>query len=1028
MTTCCRTVKDWIDRNTASLIAWIVILLVLCGVPQISSLCFQIFPQIVSHAWANGGYQISLGFVFLVVWMAYWNTASFFTVLPAEFVRGESPSGVEGSRARERRAGPFGALLLPARLVGDLPLAAADRLRARGRRVTAVSFAVLGFILIGVGFFLTYFRPDAVRWYPLAGSAGSFLGWGCLLFAAWWAWCAALGPEPGEPFDPLAVAVGRFLALELGALLTGEALWLAVAVLPSVFSYRPYTVWALFNLAFCVTATAALIDVLHWRFDGPVRPVLVGALILAVVFCPGLLPSLGPPSRDVDQLDEGALAAEPDWYDHLYQRIRETDERAPVVFVASSGGGSRAALFTALVLEALGNEELLNSGGDPIDLRDPDGEPVLADGRAAHLRWRDQIVVMSSVSGGSLGNGYYCERLSHPPPALRGTPLNSFGDGLIQETAGTYNETFLHLYRPLWEGKKRDAAESDSPGDRAAVEEIGRALDSEYSPSEKAAVSAAKVNEFGRPYYLSPFADDMCADFMAPLGRGLLTPELERGRALANFWGQRYRWDTVTNRGGFPVRSEGPRRRAPLALFNATDVSNGTRLVVGFPALYPNTFHPTEAARAGSDSPLEAETLADISPRFTVRLEDAIRLSANFPYGIPPARLARTARSAGPKLTTAELDGITAALAPPAPPDAPLDQPSLRMFFPGQRLGDEVSRTALILRHLYPDEARGAKRLADAVRDDERRDLLDDLVEWLDTLRSDGRLSPAVRAWAKTTVEAAERAGCSRGSETYTVLDGGVNDNTGIPTLCDLLEHLDRLAAHGHPTAGDWPAEVQRATRADKAWRILEELRRRRGVVLIEIDSGAKPSPEEPVVLRDWRLPLRGLDNAAYENASAAKEGYLQRLNRVLHSGPSQARDGRPDDRGAAETVASSPVYRMKFTCNHSGPGDVMTAWALPPTDKAKIYATFFCEWREWREQNLPAFRRTWQLAWELRKRNPPEGDREILKLLRGDQVPLLPARPPETTAPSARDLKQEIDRTQKLNEEKKKRFTQSMK
>jgi len=42
MTTCCRTVKDWIDRNTASLIAWIVILLVLCGVPQISSLCFQL--------------------------------------------------------------------------------------------------------------------------------------------------------------------------------------------------------------------------------------------------------------------------------------------------------------------------------------------------------------------------------------------------------------------------------------------------------------------------------------------------------------------------------------------------------------------------------------------------------------------------------------------------------------------------------------------------------------------------------------------------------------------------------------------------------------------------------------------------------------------------------------------------------------------------------------------------------------------------------------------------------------------------
>jgi len=80
-----------------------------------------------------------------------------------------------------------------------------------------------------------------------------------------------------------------------------------------------------------------------------------------------------------------------------------------VVGVALSGGGSRAALFGAAGLEALGR------------LRAPDGASVL-----------DRVAYLSSVSGGSLTASYYA---LHKPP--RGTPILG-PDGALTDDYQTF--------------------------------------------------------------------------------------------------------------------------------------------------------------------------------------------------------------------------------------------------------------------------------------------------------------------------------------------------------------------------------------------------------------------------------------------------------------------------------------------------------------------------------------------------------------------------------------------------------------
>ena len=88
------------------------------------------------------------------------------------------------------------------------------------------------------------------------------------------------------------------------------------------------------------------------------------------------------------------------WLEHCENRldgIERLPGDGPVVLVAASGGGSRAALFTALLLEALARTD---AQGKPLPAPAPKGAVPL------HRR----IAIISSVSGGSLGTAYYAAR------------------------------------------------------------------------------------------------------------------------------------------------------------------------------------------------------------------------------------------------------------------------------------------------------------------------------------------------------------------------------------------------------------------------------------------------------------------------------------------------------------------------------------------------------------------------------------------------------------------------------------------
>src|SRR5262249_18531283 len=154
--------------------------------------------------------------------------------------------------------------------------------------------------------------------------------------------------------------------------------------------------------------------------------------------------------------------------------------------------------------------------------------------------------------------------------------------------------------------------------------------------------------------------------------------------------------------------------------------------------------------------------------------------------------------------------------------------------------------------------------------------------------------------------------------------------------LNDFEKRVDRL-----PKGGKEEEERRKGVRErarlvqDRADNIVGELLKR-GVLVIEIDSGAKPAPQ-----RDWKTsllpspfePFRGLNNAAYVNEFLAKSENFKRLR----------------ERGSKLPA----VKKVTCVCNHSHDGsqDVMTAWALGPQDKANVLYEFLSARPSFEEQ-----------------------------------------------------------------------------
>lgn len=180
------------------------------------------------------------------------------------------------------------------------------------------------------------------------------------------------------------------------------------------------------------------------------------------------------------------------------------------------------------------------------------------------------------------------------------------------------------------------------------------------------------------------------------------------------------------------------------------------------------------------------------------------------------------------------------------------------------------------------------------------------------------------------------------------LIDGGVFDNTGITTIRSLIESIAVLSTQennpNHNTAADIMAQL-----------------RRKGIILLEIDSGAKPSPPGFVsqCFSGVLEPLGALNNSAYHTSERAIRDNLNamrqvmrdpeladlkaRLGRLLQKvSPMRTTEERIQIEKELDNVDFIPIKHVKLTCNEQE--NVMTAWALPPLEKAKVISRFLNE------------------------------------------------------------------------------------
>ena len=405
----------------------------------------------------------------------------------------------------------------------------------------------------------------------------------------------------------------------------------------------------------------------------------------------------------------------------------------------------------------------------------------------------------------------------------------------------------------------------------------------------------------------SAFVDDMSTDFMAPLLRGLMTPGIERGESVSKFWEDRFGWANVEDLDLHrQINLDAPpgqavplslTNRAPVVMFNACDVSRGSRVILGFPPVPPGII-TDPLVSTSANGPYSLTDRGDLY--YHLSLAEAVRLSANFPWGFETATLA---------------------------------------------------------------------------------------------LRG--------------------------GDESILVLDGGIVDNSGIDSFTYLLEGLSRKAdLYAGLFNEGRDAEATYSER--ESYKLINDLRRR-GVILIQIDSGTKDikaggtsvfsllDQVAPVLFR----PIQALNNTSYTNADLAILGHDRSLGDTLTpratsfgepglydpcrpaepappappeptsqdslpagfvpsepdvppvppppdppvTAPERDRNSlalvsfrepvaafRPAPAESLPGVSLPPLFRrVRLTCNIDE--NVMTAWTLGPDDKAQVMVQFLIEW-----------------------------------------------------------------------------------
>jgi hypothetical protein len=837
--------------------------------------------------------------------------------------------------------------------------------RALGATLAGVALSLLvsevgrwGVVLtVGVVLLVAVLAWDDLALSPWAGP----LCWGLgVLLAGVGVGLLAWGPWPrpdGKPAKWRSYA-GRLLSWLFVTAWVGELLWSFAYPdwLWGIFSYRLYTIWAVLQGLTFLVLLGLLTDRLRKLYrPWPVR-LVAGALLVfgfgAFTHWEALSPNeaerhltgdQAAVAREMDRLaaaaPTGAAKARAGrWFQQFQDRIGSIPEgEGPVVLVAASGGGSRAAIFTALTLEALRRTPLDPEPGPPALARtvallgSPQGQgplltaATLVPGSAKSLlvpghrrrTWADNVVLISSVSGGSLATAWYVHRLSSDSQAPLPVGLRD-ADPLTDLRNTTRAELVSHL-ATLAGRELADypalLAERGAAAPRSADEEV-----------------AARLRQLGA---------------LTDEGKsGLLAEREKMYQKLV-----RQRDQLRQKRGAELMASE-----APLHNTDADDLFFDA-LVQLIARLQSDALAqqlegqavgagPLPGAGAAKGWVLQSKAFDEMCLDFMAPLMRGA-LSPTLDRGDALARF-WTHRFGWYNATNFNGYG------------GPVNQPNYQPYQP------------LVLFNTC-DVGLGSRLVVGfpAVPDDFWKAASDDRRATSARPRPINELVPNFRVSLARAVRLSSNfpfgfrvSGVEMGQkgdhgarQWIHMLDGGVIDNTGLDTIYELFKALE------------WHAQSGTSPYRDRAHAILEGLRKR-GVVLLEIDSGAKPSQATPYRLDPRggpREPLQALDNASYTNAEVVKKFYVNGARQILRCDLQGLRELGPEvsDSLAVFTnklADTAPVY-LVFQCNHYLPGqnvqdpEVMTAWALGPNDKAQIVQRFLIELEVWDQHRRDAYR-----------------------------------------------------------------------
>lgn len=695
--------------------------------------------------------------------------------------------------------------------------------------------------------------------YVLSGSFYAFGGASGFAVSLWILSRPLFERLSGQPIGKVWKVVGYTIGWIIATIGISECLWIAACYEWFHVSFRIYTIWACLSVAGSVVAIAACLDFCHVYSSWPVRQLCVVGII-------GVLWLQGPLWVNENEQSEAErnaapvadLDAELSWVKAALTRVKQMPP-GPVVICAASGGGSRAAIYTTLVLEHLERTKM--------EIPPLSGEPLSGG------TWGDHVLFVSAVSGGSLATANHYFRSAHDEQGLvasirkQTAQITQVVDkDSIPDLKNSTRKELLHRMEKHIEFFQETEGDDD---DRTT----GEVTDTRLTGVDGEPIDVSEAAEFGYADEAAEFlecwedsshqrhpldwilvdedVDAMSRDYMAPILRGALLPG-PRGDLLSAFWGHQFQWQGVTTA---TIESESSSWDAPLILLNASDIDAGRQIVMGFPEL-PIRFLERGDLIPGPDEfkvgrPVNKQAvpvgLHDVCPK-DVDLARAVRLSSNFPFGFRVSQL-------------------------------------------------PVYRTLPTT-----DPTRPLARLA--------------------------------------------------------VLDGGVVDNTGIDSVTQLLKALV-VTGELHPQQQN-PSQADVASQiSDKSRQLLKQIRNR-GVVFVEIDSGAKPfasTGDGP--LASITHPINALGNASFNGALRAKSVHRREIEELLNAGLSIDRRHTEADRAVEDAIVQkyrgtfgSSVLWLTFECNHinSEHAEVMTAWALGPDDKAMILAQFVMEAMEFEE------------------------------------------------------------------------------